>query len=130
MSMPTIPNMKPDITVNINDTVNMLLSSIAMEEMGLSHIINAEAEKLQYVLGTLNEPGENLMESCDVDDLLNVNKSLDRTLRGVLKNQMLLQLKLEDVMDLYDKVEKKKTLNECINDGVSCAPEYFDGACV
>ena len=33
--------------------VNQILSSIAMEELGMSHILNAEGEKLQYILGTL-----------------------------------------------------------------------------
>ena len=51
MSMPNFPTISPAITRE--DAVNQILSSIAMEELGLSHIINAEGEKLQYVLGTL-----------------------------------------------------------------------------
>ena len=45
MGMPTIPDIKPKIDICFNDTVVLLLASIAMEELSLAHIINAEAEK-------------------------------------------------------------------------------------
>lgn len=50
MSMPTIP----DINTNIkrSDAVNLIIASIAAEEFALAHILNAEGEKIQYVLGT------------------------------------------------------------------------------
>ena len=51
MSLPSFPNIDPPI--QREDAVNQILSSIAMEELGLSHILNAEGEKLQYILGTL-----------------------------------------------------------------------------
>ena len=51
MSMPSFPNIDPPI--QREDAVNQILSSIAMEELGLSHILNAEGEKLQYILGTI-----------------------------------------------------------------------------
>ncbi|MGL5379891.1 MAG: hypothetical protein ACRDBA_08205, partial [Clostridium sp.] len=54
MSMPNIPNINPEVNLEIKDTISMLLSSIALEEIGLSHIINAEAEKIQYAVGTLD----------------------------------------------------------------------------
>lgn len=53
MSQANLPNITPTISIARDDAVNLLLSSIAMEELGLSHIINAEGEKLQYILGTL-----------------------------------------------------------------------------
>ena len=40
MSMPSFPNIDPPI--QREDAVNQILSSIAMEELGLSHILNAE----------------------------------------------------------------------------------------
>ena len=36
-----------------DEALTMIVASIAMEELALSHILNAEGEKLQYVLGTL-----------------------------------------------------------------------------
>ncbi|HEY9061608.1 MAG TPA: hypothetical protein VIO64_14035 [Pseudobacteroides sp.] len=51
MSFPNIPNITPKIDTNKNNTINLLLDSIVFEELGLAHIINAEAEKIQYVLG-------------------------------------------------------------------------------
>ncbi|MFD0051596.1 hypothetical protein ACFVHQ_20150 [Actinomycetes bacterium NPDC127524] len=46
MSFPNIPNVTPPISVTIGEAVNLLLASIAFEEPGLAHIINAEAEKI------------------------------------------------------------------------------------
>ncbi len=42
MSMPELPQ-APDFTQE--QALNMILSSIALEEVALSHIINAEGEK-------------------------------------------------------------------------------------
>ena len=53
MSQANIPNITPTITINRDDVINLLLASIALEELGLAHIINAEAEKIQYAIGTL-----------------------------------------------------------------------------
>nr|WP_246552888.1 hypothetical protein [Paenibacillus tritici] len=53
MSTPNIPNITPTVAVSRDDVVNLLFSSIAMEQLGLAHIINAEGEKIQFSLGTL-----------------------------------------------------------------------------
>lgn len=97
MSFPNIPNVTPVININRNDVINLLLASIAFEELGLSHIINSEAEKIQYVLGTLD--GQTAPEPPTTDDLLEINRSVNRTLRDIIKNQMLLQFKLEDIIN-------------------------------
>lgn len=100
MSMPTIPDIKSDIDIKREDAINIIIASIAMEELSLAHILNAEGEKLQYVLGTLegSNPGE--VTICDV---MEVNKSIQRTLRDVIKTEMLLQFKLEDAIELDEK---------------------------
>ena len=102
MSMPNIPDINPVIGIDIDDSINMLISSIALEEIGLSHIINAEAEKIQYVLGTLDTTHDiSGYKLHSVDDLLRVNRSIDKTLREVLKNQMILHMKFEDTIEFY-----------------------------
>jgi len=97
MSFPTIPDITPSISINRNDVINLLLASIAFEELGLAHIINAEAEKIQYILGTL--PEQTPAEPPTQNDLININKSVNQTLRTVIKNQILLQFKLEDLIE-------------------------------
>lgn len=47
MGMPNIPDIKPDIHLCTKDITNLLLSSIAMEELGIAHIINAESKKFK-----------------------------------------------------------------------------------
>ncbi|OBZ18016.1 hypothetical protein A8L34_00015 [Bacillus sp. FJAT-27264] len=94
MSMPNIPDIKPDIILKRPEVVNLLLTSIALEEISLSHIVNAEAEKLQKVI----------QEHCfSLEDALAINDSAERTLRTVIKNQMLLHFKLEDVVRLEER---------------------------
>lgn len=120
MSMPTIPDINPVIGVDIDDSINMIISSIAMEEIGLSHIINAEAEKIQYMLGTLETKHDLSSTRCYcVEDILKVNKSVDRTLRDVLKNQIMLHMKFEDSIDLY-----YKTRDRCKNSGIRVDIDY------
>lgn len=52
MSMPELPKPNPDMTQE--QALTMILSSIALEEVALSHIINAEGEKIQYILSRTN----------------------------------------------------------------------------
>ena len=105
MSLPNIPDISPSIGIDINDVANLLLASIAFEELGLAHIINAEAEKIQFVLGTLNEKNNDL--NCHnntviptIDDLIAIDKTVDRVLRDVIKKEMLLEFKLDDVLQI------------------------------
>lgn len=97
MSFPTIPNIVPSISLSRTDVVNLLLASIAFEELGLAHVINAEGEKIQAALGTLSVPG---LTAPSFNSLLSLNQEVNRTLQTALKTQMLLQFKLEDVLNI------------------------------
>ncbi len=98
MGMPNIPDFKPDIDISFEETIRLLLSSIALEELSLAHIMNAEAEKIQEVTKC---SGSNKM-----NDLICIDKSVDRVLRDVIKKEILLQFKFENILDLMDKKEK------------------------
>jgi hypothetical protein len=99
MSMPNIPNITPNITVNREEVINLLLASIALEELGLAHIINAEGEKLQAVINSKNP---------SLCDLLAIDKSVDKVLKDVIKKEMLLQFKFENVLELLGMPQPKE----------------------
>ncbi|MEI4801459.1 carboxypeptidase-like regulatory domain-containing protein [Bacillus sp. FJAT-51639] len=101
MSFPIIPNITPTISITTPQTIPLLFASIALEELALAHIINAEAEKLQFVLGTL-PPGRTTLSPpvVTISNLLAVDSSVQRTLRDVIKKEMLLEFKFENILDL------------------------------
>ena len=92
MSLPTFPQINPPLTRE--GSLNEIISSIAAEELSLSHILNAEGEKLQYVLGTL--PG--LEEAAAFEEVMNVNRSVQDTLSDVMEQQAVLTAKLSAAM--------------------------------
>ena len=93
MSLPSFPVVEPPI--RREDAVNQILSSIAMEELGLSHILNAEGEKLQYILGTL--PGLS-GPAATVTDVLAANESVRDVLETTMYNQLFLKAKMEGAL--------------------------------
>ncbi|MCI9425725.1 MAG: collagen-like protein [Flavonifractor sp.] len=88
MTMPTFPQNDPHLSRE--GSLNEIIASIAAEELSLSHILNTEGEKLQYVLGTL--PG--LDEAASLDEVLRINQSVKDTLSGIMEQQMMLSAKL------------------------------------
>ncbi len=70
------------------EPVGDLLESIALQQAGLAHIINAEGEKIQTVLQ---------MEQVSIADLLAVNRSVADVLTKVIKLEMVLEFKLQEI---------------------------------
>jgi hypothetical protein len=98
LSQANIPNITPTITITLGQTVTLLLASIALEELALAHIVNAEAEKIQLVVGTL-EPG--ISPAATIRDLLAIDESVRKTLQDVIKKEMLLQFKLDNILSSF-----------------------------
>lgn len=97
MGLPTIPNIKPEIRLDQEESATLLLISIALEELSLAHILNAEGEKIQFVLEQhLEKNGYNIC----IDDILEVDQSVHKTIRNAIKTNMLLQFKLDDTIFL------------------------------
>lgn len=101
MSNPSIPNITPLISISTAQTVPLLLASVAVEELALAHLVNAEAEGLQLVLGTLTPTSTTLAPAeVSVSNFLAVNSDIRRTLHDVIKKEILLEFKFENVLDL------------------------------
>jgi len=91
MSKPQSPSNAGGLTRE--NAINQILTSIAMEEAGMSHILNAEGEKIKYVLGELD--GAKPEELATIDQLLKVNQSVQNLLETVTQQQILLKQKME-----------------------------------
>ncbi|GAB6139118.1 hypothetical protein [Halanaerobaculum tunisiense] len=91
MSTPQIPD------VTQEESLTDLLESIALEETALAHVENAEAEKIQAIVGDF--------DNLTVQQILDLQDSVDDTLKTTVKKQMLLQFKLEDVLDSKEDLE-------------------------
>lgn len=82
MSMPVIT---PG-TVTREQAISDLIESVALQETGLSHIINAEGEKIQAFLAIPNvTPAQ----------LLAVNESVQDTIKAITRLEIILQNKLD-----------------------------------
>ena len=96
MSLPNFPNITPTISLGRGDVVNLLLASIAIEELSLAHILNAEGEKIQLALGTLGE----LSPAPTLEEILEVNDSVRDTLAMAIKKELLLDNRMRQVLSL------------------------------
>ena len=100
MSMPNIPDVKPDINIDRDKSIDLLIASVAFEELGLAHLVNTEAEKIQFVLGTLKESAHEPEEKPTIDELLQINESVEKMMKRVIEHEILLDFKLEDAIEL------------------------------
>lgn len=89
MSMPTFPD--PLTILTREEAVNAILTSIALEETALSHIINAEGEKIQYAL-------EHMKCNSNMRIFLEVNESVSSMLEQINDLQLVLISKLNKVL--------------------------------
>jgi hypothetical protein len=97
MSVPQLPE---NVTIERDIALNLILASIGLEEIGLAHVINAEAEKVQFVLGTLDNAVVSPVPT--IEDLIALDDSVRRVLKEVIKKEMLLQFKLEEVINFIE----------------------------
>ncbi len=74
-----------------------LLQSIALEETAISHILNAEGEKLQKAISI----------SCSHEELLAINESVGNTVDKITSLEVVLKSKLDLIKPLLDECDKK-----------------------
>ncbi|MEG0297798.1 MAG: hypothetical protein RR620_13840 [Clostridium sp.] len=81
MSMPVIIPSK----ITRDQSVSDIIESVALEETALSHILNAEGEKIQKIVSL----------EVSSQELLAVNTSVQTMVNAVSRLEMVLQSKLE-----------------------------------
>lgn len=94
------PEPSPIVVEKREDAINRIVSSIAMEELALSHILNAEGEKIQYAVGAI--PSSIDREATSIDDVMLINGSVNRMLLSYADMQILLGDKLSNALDSYE----------------------------
>ena len=101
MSMPQFP--KLDLT--IEQSINSILTSIAMEEAALSHILNAEGEKIQYVLA----------HCADFNEVIKTNESVKALVDSISDLQLTLKSKMRLALSYLpkDKTGRCKHCKDC-----------------
>ena len=85
MGMPVIKSSETTRVQSITDIVE----SVALEQTALSHILNAEGEKIQKVVA---------MDHITTEELLAVNKSVESMVNSIAK----LETILHDKLSLFD----------------------------
>ena len=76
------------------ESINQIIAAIALEEIALSHILNAEGEKIQYVLGTLVVPDRGLSGGITIANLVDLDNSVAAVLQGAAASMAALADKL------------------------------------
>lgn len=82
MGMPVIT---PSDTTRCQ-AITDIIASVALEQAALSHILNAEGEKLQRAVG---------LSSVSPTQLLQFNQSVEQMVRTIAQLEMILQSKLQ-----------------------------------
>jgi len=112
MSMPKFPDSEE--ILSRDEAINAILTSIAAEETALSHIMNAEGEKVQHALAHCS----------DMKMVIAVNESVTAILDRVVD----LQLILKNKMRLAESfVETKPTKKCCCKGECRCQQDPSPG---
>ena len=100
MSMPEFPNLD---CLTFEQALNSILTSIAMEEAALSHILNAEGEKIQHVLA----------KCADVDEVIRTNDSVKVLVDSISDLQLTLKSKMRLALSYLPKKESSNASHKC-----------------
>ena len=105
MGMPQIPDGKN--RPNMDEVIIDLLESIALEEMAISHILNAEGEKLQSVISSYKNNQTNIC------GLTKVTNNVNQTISNLIMKEWLLLSKFNNIKDYSFNINKSKKGCSC-----------------
>lgn len=130
MSFPNIPDINPHINIKFEDAINLLLTSIAMEEVSLSKLMDAETNKILCVLNNCMHADCCKHNDCRHDDCnhndsvlndaIGINKSVDGTIKDMIKLQMLLQFKLDSIKEILPCTSSTTTTSTSTSTTTTC----------
>lgn len=111
MGMPQIPDgaNRP----NMEEVVIDLFESIALEEMAISHILNAEGEKLQAIVSSYKK---NEIDICTINKTANI---LNQTISDLIIKEWLLINKFNSIKEYsnncldYTGIQKCTYIKKC-----------------
>jgi hypothetical protein len=107
--MPRFPNQSDLPTAE--QAISSIILSVAMEEIALSHIMEAESEKINFVVEAAKQGG-------NVSDLLAVNESVADVLESIVKLQTILKEKLDAAINFTPPAPTPE-----------CVPKFVMQAC-
>jgi len=91
-----MPEIKPG-EGSRKQAITDLIQSVALQEAALAHILNAEGEKMQAIIG---------MDDVKPEELFELNKSVSQLISAVTRLEMMFTAKLELFADGCDECDK------------------------
>ncbi|MEG2310888.1 MAG: hypothetical protein RSB76_02755, partial [Clostridia bacterium] len=88
-------NLDLKIHANNEEIAKLLLHTISLEQEELSKIIKLESNNLTYFVSQNN--------TISLKDILNINESIDKVLNDVKNIEILLNEKIKNICNIYDK---------------------------
>ena len=122
MGMPQIPEgiHRP----NLEELIIDLLESIALEEMAISHILNAEGEKLQAVICSYKNKDINIC------DLATISSTTHKTISDLVIKEWLLLNKFNNIQkfscSLKNNYDICEVCNSCTTNDCNCKCNKFN----
>ncbi len=104
MGMPEVP--KRENLPNIEEVVVQILESIAIEELAIAHIMNAEGEKMQAIVKELNAV------TLSSDWVSEAFKNTTTTLNTLIMKEWMMLNKMENALTIYQKLIKEEQLTK------------------
>ena len=110
--MPEFPKLD---CLTLPQSINSIQTSIAMEEAALSHILNAEGEKIQYVLA----------KCADVEAVIKTNESVKALVDSISDLQLTLKSKMRLALSYLPKNKtspdkQRDCKSQCCNAFLRC----------
>jgi len=97
MSIPNIPDINPKISLDIDDVIKLMLSSISFMQISLANLVTEESETLEFVMSKKDD-------YCTMDELLVLNKSIEKVINDVSSIESLLISKLKYIREIQEEI--------------------------